>query len=146
MSKKPRGLEVVVNLREREKEKLVGELATRRALAERHRNTLAKLDALCETAGPSGAQRPANLAALSLNCGEYKSAVMKMAAGQRDELGLQEAEMRRTEQALVKATHRHEAMSKTLDRKLQGIARDEARREQKGQDELATQTWLRRLA
>jgi flagellar export protein FliJ len=143
---KTRGLEAVVELREREKDKLVGELATQRALTERYRNTLARLDALCAGAGASGAQGAANLAVLSLNCGDYKQSVMKMAAGQRDELGVQEAELRRAEQALVHAAHRHAAMSITLERQQQDIDRAASRREQKGQDELATQTWWGRQA
>lgn len=144
--KQTESLSVLVDLRESEKQQLVVELAGQNALVERYRTSLARLEALGASVGASAAQPAANLSLLSLNCGDYKQVVMGLAAGQRDELGVHEAELKRVERELLSATHKHEALSQVLGQQQLRARRQEQRQEQKGQDEMATQSWLRRQA
>lgn len=144
--KQTESLCVLVDLRESEKKQLLVELAGQNALVERYRNSLARLEALGASVGASAAQPAANLSLLSLNRGDYKQVVMGLAAGQRDELGIREAELKRVERELLSATHKHEALNLVLGQQQQRARQQEQRQEQKGQDEMATQSWLRRLA
>lgn len=143
LDRKLRGLASVVDLREREKDRLLAELATKQALAERYRNNLARLEDLCQSVGGARALTGAHLSALSQNRGEYKISVMQLATGHRSELQLHEADMRLTQQALVSAVHRHEAMAQILARQRESVRSALNTREQKSQDEIAIQSWLR---
>ena len=80
-------LAVLTDLRDREKQRLQRDVAEQRSLAERHRATLARLEALGTGAGASGAQTGANLSALSLNCGidDGVSETAKPTVGAADE-------------------------------------------------------------
>ena len=132
-------LAVLTDLRDREKQRLQRDVAEQRSLAERHRATLARLEALGTGAGASGAQTGANLSALSLNCGNYKQNVHVMVAGQRDVLGMREAELRRAELELVAAARRHEALAQLVENRAVLARREDERREQKKIDEIASQ-------
>lgn len=138
-----RGLAAVVDQRRREKDNLVGELAGRRAQLERHRATLARLEQLCASATVSGERPAVHVAALSLNCGDYKQAVLNLADNQRDEVERHDADLQLAQLALTRAVQRHEAVSQVLDGKLQALQREQLQGEQKRQDELATQSWWR---
>jgi flagellar export protein FliJ len=81
----------------------------------------------------------ANLSVLSLNCGNYKQNVHVMVAGQRDVLGMREAELRRAEHELVVAARRHEALAQLMENRADLARREDERREQKKIDELANQ-------
>lgn len=137
------GLAAVVDQRRREKEGLVGELAGRRAQLERHRATLVRLEQLCAGATVGGASATTHVAALSLNCGDYKQAVLRLADSQRDEVLRHDADLQLAQLALTRAVQRHEALSQVLDGKLQVLQREQRQGEQKRQDELATQSWWR---
>lgn len=138
-----RGLATVVDQRLRERESLVGELASRRAQLERHRATLARLEQLCAGATVDSTRPTAHVAALSLNCGDYKQAVMRLADGQRDEVLRHDSDVQLAQLELTRAVQRHEALSQVLDGKLRAVQRQQAQGEQRRQDELATQSWLR---
>ncbi|GAB3185518.1 flagellar FliJ family protein [Hydrogenophaga aquatica] len=129
----------VVSQRAREQERLGVELARQQAVRERYRTNLERLERLCEQSGPSGAQPMA----LSMNCANYKQAVIGLAQNHREQLGQHEAEMAATQRALVAATQRHEALDQLLRRRHQSWAADQAVRAQKQQDEQASQVWLR---
>lgn len=137
------GLAAVVDLRRREKERLVGELAGKRAQVERHRATLVRLEKLYVSAGASGVASAAHVSALSLNCGDYKQAVMRLADSQRDEVLRHDADLQLAQLALTRAVQRHEALTQVLDGKREALQREGERGEQRHQDELATQSWLR---
>ncbi|MFT4173481.1 MAG: flagellar export protein FliJ [Rhodocyclaceae bacterium] len=139
-------LRTVVDLREREKDRLVGELAQAQNVSDRHRKTLTRLEGLYQSAGASGAQRAAHMSALSLNCGEYKQVVMRIADAQREQVAAHDAQLAQTRSALTQAVHRHEALGQVLARQQTELLRQAERQEQKRQDDLATQTWLRGLA
>lgn len=137
-----RGLAAVVDQRRREKDSLVGELAGRRAQLERQRATLTRLEQLYASASAEG-RASAHVVALSLNCGDYKQAVMRLADNQRDEVQRHDADLQLAQVELTRAVQRHEALTRVLDGKLRVLQREEARGEQKRQDELATQSWWR---
>jgi flagellar export protein FliJ len=136
-------LSTVVDLREREKDRLVGELARAQTASDRQRNMLTRLEGLYQSAGASGAPRAAHLSALSLNCGEYKQAVLRMAQAQREQVSAHDAQLAQARQALTQAVHQHEALGQVLARKQADLAQQVSRQEQKRQDDLATQAWLR---
>lgn len=137
------GLAAVVDQRRREKESLVGELASRRAQLERHRATLIRLEQLCVGATVDGERAASHVVALSLNCGDYKQAVLSLADSQRDEVLRHDADLQLAQLALTRAVQRHEALSQVLDGKLRVMQRQQQQGEQKRQDELATQSWWR---
>ena len=139
----------LLELRHREVERLSAEMATQRATRQRYLNNLARLDELCVTSGASGMQyRPGQQSpllspALSLNVSGYKQVVMNMAAAHRLDLSLHEAEMQKTQQLMTASARRHQALDQVLTRKRAKLQRARAVREQKHQDDLATQVWLR---
>lgn len=136
-------LAALVELRERDKQLLLAELVAKRELAERYRNNLARLERLCESAGASGSASGAQLSVLSQNRADYKQAVMRMAEGHRNELKLHESDMHLAQQTLTAAVHRHEALDQLLARQREDRQRSRSRNDQKRQDELASQSWLR---
>lgn len=149
----PRRLEQLgqlVELREREVERLSAEMADKRATQQRYLNNLARLEELCQSSGASGKQcHPGQQSgllspALSLNVGGYKQVVMNMAAAHRVDLSLHEAEMLNTQRLMTAAARRHEALDQVLTRQKTKLQRLRAVREQKRQDDLASQMWLRR--
>jgi len=140
-------LEQVVDLREREVERLSADVADQRAVRRRYLGNLERLDQLCTSTGPSGAQqgrvRTGLSPELALNCGGYKQVVMKMAAVHRVDLSLHESEMAVTQRRMVEAVRRHEALDAVLKRQRSGALRQRTAREQKRQDEIASQVWQR---
>jgi flagellar export protein FliJ len=147
-SRQLKPLEQLVDLREREVDRLSADMADQQALRQRYLGNLARLEQLCDSSGPSGAQggsgRAAKLSpALALNCGGYKQAVLSMMDTHRLDLRLHESEMGVTRRRMVDAVRRHEALDQVLEQKRDDVRREHNVREQKGQDELATQVWLR---
>lgn len=130
----------LLTLREQEVDRLHGEVAAKEALHRRYHNALERLDTLYAGSGASGSLPPA----LALNCGAYKQNVLQLAATHRDTMAQHEADIAVTRHALREAAQRHQALSQ-ISEKQQAILRLSAtRREQKRQDDLATQVWLRR--
>lgn len=143
MKRKFDSLAVVVDQREREKERLMSELAARHALAERYRNNLQRLERLSASLDQSAALSSAHLAAHSLNTGAYKQVVMTMADNHRAELHLHETETQFVRQALHHAVRRHAGLNRLLEDQQRLQQRMQGQREQRRQDELASQSWLR---
>jgi flagellar export protein FliJ len=139
-------LALLVELREREVERLSADIADKRATRERYMRNLERLEQLSSDCGPSSttgaASQPRSFAAaLSLNNAGYKQVVTKMADTHRLDLGLHEADMAVTQRSLAEAARRHEALDLILRRKEERIRRNRARREQRRQDETASQMW-----
>lgn len=150
----------LVDLREREVDRLSADMADKQAVRQRFLGNLARLEQLCNSSGPSGAQENAQnndqsngasrndhtatlSPALSLNCGGYKQAVMKLADSHRVDLSLHESAMANTQRLMVAAVRRHEALDQVLERQRAGMRRFQNVREQKRQDDVASQMWLR---
>lgn len=137
----------LVDLREREVDRLSADMADKQVVRRRYLGNLARLEQLCNGSGPSGAQHSGQAAtlspALSLNCGGYKQAVMKLADVHRVDLSLHESDMVTTQRLMVQAVRRHEALDMVFERQRESVRRSQSVREQKGQDDLAAQVWLR---
>lgn len=127
-------------LREREVDRLQSEMAAKEALRRRYQGNLDRLQALCDGSGASGALAPT----LALNCAGYKEAVLSLAASHRESLVLHEANLAATQRALLAASRRHRVLDQVLENAQERSRRAEAVREQKRQDDLAAQVWLRR--
>lgn len=131
-------LGALVRLRSTEVERLQAELAAQQATSARYRTNLARLEALAEGSGASGALAPA----LALNCGQYKLAVIAMATTHRTDLGLHEANMALAQRALSSSWTRRELLGQVLAQKQDVLTQAQQRAERKRGDELATQSWL----
>jgi flagellar export protein FliJ len=142
-------LQRLVELREREVERLGADMSARQATRNRYATNLARLEQLYTGSGASGA--PSRIAgengqislSLSLNCASYKQAVMRMAAAHRVDLSLFEADMAVARRALLAATRRQEALGQELARQRDNALKAKSSREQKRQDDIALQTWRR---
>lgn len=134
-----RNLSTLVRLRSDELERMQGELAAQGALRERYRTSLERLSNLCESSGPSGALP----LALAANCGDYKQAMLALAATHRLDLDLHEANMALAQRAVNAAWAKREALDLVLTHKKNSAAGAQQRRDGKRNDELATQVWLR---
>ena len=137
----------LVDLREREVERLCADVADKQATRQRYLGNLARLEQLCNGSGASGAlagSSPASLSpVLSLNCGGYKEAVMRMADAHRVDLSLHETEMRNAQLLMAGAVRRQESLELVLTQRKQGVVRSASTREQKSQNDLAAQVWQR---
>lgn len=141
-SKPMQSLRRLVDLREREVDRLAADMAAKTRVRERYRSNLDRLDQLCRSAGASGAA--AQLApALSLNCGIYKQSVMQLAEEHRQDLALHEADMAVAQGVLAEAARRHAVLGQVLERQQNELRQAQVAFEQKRQDELATQVWFR---
>lgn len=134
-----RNLAALVQLRSNEVERLQSDMASQSALRARYQKNLERLSGLCAASGASG-KLPL---ALSVNCGDYKQAVMALADTHRNDLSLHEANMAVSQRALNAAWARREALGQVLNRKQQDAAEARQRRDDKRHDEMATQLWFR---
>lgn len=134
-----RNLTTLVRLRSDEVEKLQSDLASQTLVRERYKQNLQRLTSLYTESGASGALP----LAMSINCGNYKQAVMQMADNHRNDLTLHEKNMAVSQQALHSAWARREVLDQVLTQKQKDAAGTQNRLEAKRSDELATQLWLR---
>lgn len=139
---KVRTLEQLADLRQRDVDRLVTELAAQQQTRQRYLRNLSKLDDLTVSAGPSGALP----LALSGVCADYKLSLMQLSSQHSEDLKRHEAGMDRTRAALQLATQRKEVMEHVRGREQAAVDEAKARSEQKAQDELASQVWQRRSA
>ncbi len=141
-------MDQLLDLRKREVDRLSSDMAGKRLVRQRYLDNLARLELLCTSSGPSGAQKHPQHAqvlspTLSLNCGSYKQAVMKLADVHRVDLSLHEAQMQTTQKLMTTAARKQAALEQAVLRRRLGVERRQNTREQKRQDDLATQVWLR---
>ena len=129
----------LVDLREREVDRLQAEVGAKEAVRQRYRGNLERLEALCTDSGASGQLPPT----LAFNCAGYKQTVLQLAATHRESLVLHEADMAATQRALMLASRRHQVLDQVRERHQERSLQATAVREQKRQDELASQVWWR---
>ncbi|HSI50170.1 MAG TPA: flagellar export protein FliJ [Ideonella sp.] len=140
-------LDTLSDLRERERDRLEADLASRRVTQQRFQTNLARLEQLAQGGTSANSSAGGNLPlALSLNNANYKQAVLQLADRHRQDLALHEAQMAQAQQALQGAALDHLVMGKVRERQQALVGRLQAGRDQKTQDEMANQAWLRRLA
>ena len=129
-------------LREREMEQRQVELARHLLDTERRQRNQERLDDLWRTSTTSGTLTPL----MSLNCANYKQTVLDLAHRHREDMALHEQVTAQARQSLVRATQRHGALDLVLTQQAQALAQAHRVQEQKHQDEIARQSWLRRGA
>ena len=129
----------LVELRARDVDRLTGDLATQQALRMRFQNNLERMEDLFSTAGASHAACPV----LSSNCAHYKTSLVDLIATHRQDLVRHDAAIEASRQALTQAALKHEGLDRVLQRKRQVLDHQRLAREQKQQDQLATQAWSR---
>jgi flagellar export protein FliJ len=133
-----RNLTTLVDLRQREVDRLVADMAQKEAVRQRYRSNLDRLAGLC-----AGESAQGTSPSLSLNRAAYKQSVLEMIDQHRTELTLHEADMAVAQCALTAASHKRESLGQVLVRKERDAAAEQAQRDQKQQDELASQVWWR---
>jgi len=132
-------LATLVDLREREVDRLAADMASKEAVRRRYCESIERLRGMC-----TGESAPASLPmALSLNLAGYKQAVLRMVEQHREDLALHEADMAVTQRALAAASQRREVLGQVLRREQHVLRAEQGVREQKRQDELASQVWWR---
>ncbi len=134
------GLARLAQLRERERAQCQADLAQHMATGERYRRRVEQLDELWQSSTVGSAPAPS----LALNCANYKQTVLELASRHREDLARHDTATDQARQDLLAATRRHGAIDKILTLQLQAQARAQRSREQKRQDEMASQLWLRR--
>jgi flagellar export protein FliJ len=135
---RPQGLQCLLELRQREVDRLSAQMADKHATQARFRSNLQRLEHLC-----TGASASSDLAHLSGNCADYKLAVLQLAAAHRNDLALHEADMAVTRGVLAAAARRQQALAQMVARQAYAQRHAQETREQKRQDELASQMWIR---
>ncbi|GAB7539396.1 hypothetical protein [Burkholderia sp. 3C] len=135
----------LVALRDREVERLRRELADQEALRERYRRNLASMEHLLADAAASGhAGLGAAHAALALNGANYRMQLITMVHAHADDLMRHEATLDAHRAALTGALLKHRRLTHVLAAKRAALRDDAQRKQQKQQDQLATQAALRR--
>lgn len=133
-------LSQLIMLREREVERHQAQLAEKEQLRTRYVNTMARLDELNNQVGPTGQAQPCQAS----NNADYKQAVLHWAEQQRQALARHEAEMAVQRQAMLVVARKQEAYIQLLQRTEARVRSQRQRGEQKLQDDMAGQVWLRR--
>lgn len=131
-------LGTLVQVRSLEVDRLQADMASQEATRTRYQNNLARLDALAEGSGATGALP----LALALNCGAYKQGVMAMADLHRTDLALHEANMAVSQRKLSEAWTKRELLGKVLGQQQDALARETERSVRKREDDIATQSWM----
>ncbi|MDF1484216.1 flagellar export protein FliJ [Ramlibacter sp. H39-3-26] len=133
------GLSRLVDLREREVDRLQADLAGKRAMRDRYRTNIERIEQMAHESGASGSLP----LALSANCGDYKQAMLDMADSHRQDLGAHEAETATAQHALAAAARRKEVLGLVLAQRQKDAQQASAVRQRKQDDDLASQVWWR---
>lgn len=129
----------LVELRERDVERMTAELASQQALRVRYQQNLRQMEHLLSTAGSSDMGCPA----LSSNSAHYKASLVDLIIDHHRDMQRHDEVIAASQQALTLANLRHKCLDVALQGKRQLLDRAQQAREQKQQDQLATQSWLR---
>jgi flagellar export protein FliJ len=129
----------LVDLRALDVDRLTGELAGHQAMRARYQDILARMEHLLATAASSDMGCPV----LSSNSAHYKASLVDLIINHRRDLARQEATIEASQKALTQAALKHKSLDHALQGKRDVLERERQGREQKQQDQLATQAWLR---
>ncbi len=138
-------LQQVVQLREREQERVGAVLAEQERTRQRFVESLARLGGLLDAAGATGgAPASAPLSpTLAANRGAYKLSVLDLADRHRSALAQHESQMDQTRRALHEAFRRREAVAQLHGRRVEEGERALHLAERKRTDDIAQAVWLR---
>lgn len=134
-----RALQQVVQLREREQERVGAVLAEQESTRQRFVTSISQLGDLMDQAGATGALSPT----LAANLGAYKLSVLDLADRHRTALAQHESQMDQTRLALHEAFRRREAVAQLHERRLEEGERALHVAERKRTDDIAQTVWLR---
>ncbi|MBV8503217.1 MAG: flagellar FliJ family protein [Paucibacter sp.] len=129
-------------LSERARDQAQTHFAEQQRRCERIAGNVDKLEALAGSAAPTAADGRLT-AALLANQGAYKDTVLDLARGQRKALDQSRADAAAAQAALISESRREAALDKARSQVGARLALDARRQEQKQQDALASQSWLR---
>lgn len=132
-----RALARLVDVREREVDRLQADMAGKVALRQRYLGNIERLQSLCEGAPQTGSLNPL----LSMNSAGYKQSVAEMVAVHRQELAAHEIEIDLARRELALVSRRCEVLDQVLLRQRRIVADGARVKEQKGQDDIAAQVW-----
>ncbi|QAU24298.1 flagellar export protein FliJ [Dyella sp. M7H15-1] len=129
----------LVELRERDVDRLTSELASQQAVRVRYVNNLERMEHLLATAAASDMGCPV----LSSNSAHYKASLIDLISHHRRDLACHDADIEVSRQALITAALKHRSLGHVLQNKRHALHQQQHTREQKQQDQLATQAWSR---
>lgn len=133
-----KGLTHLLVLRERERDRLQTEVAAKFMLAERFEQNIRRLETLGSDLKPH-----AGNAIHSINAAIYKHSMKQLAHEQQQDLILHRKDMQVSQDALVEAARKREAINKILHQKKLRLEKARSHAEQKRTDEMASQLWAR---
>ena len=134
-----KSLSHLVQLRQREVDRFTVELASKQVLRRRYLSNLDRMEQLLATASSSDMGCPI----LSSNSAHYKSSLVDMIRGHRADAARLEVEIAVVQRALATAVLKHKSLEQVLQNRLLRLQQQRKVREQKQQDQLATQVWSR---
>ncbi|MBC7206487.1 MAG: hypothetical protein H5U27_08210 [Methyloversatilis sp.] len=134
-----RTLARLVDVREREVDRLQADMAGKLALRQRYLGNIERLQSLCDGVPQTGSLQPL----LSMNSAGYKQSVADMVAVHRQELAAHEVEIDLARRELALVSRRCEVLDQVLLRQRSMIAHGARVSEQKRQDDIAVQVWGR---
>ena len=129
----------LVELRAIEVDRLERALAGQLALRRRYEHNLQRMEHLLDTTASSDMACPV----LSSNSAHYKASLIDLIGRHRRELADHDRAIDGSKAALRQAMLRHEGLDRSLQDKRRALQREHKAREQKRQDQLATQAWSR---
>lgn len=116
-------------------------LARQRQVATRYENTIKALGQLVQKTRTE--ELPDFCAQTLSNIAGYKNNLLRVVKWQEQEKALAEIKTQQLQSNLMQAACQEKIVALTLDSQREKNARDEASREQKEVDDIATQSWLR---
>lgn len=129
----------LIELRDIEVERLTSDVARKEAIRQRFHHNLDRMALLCQESAATGALP----LALSVNCGNFKQAVLTLMVEHQRDLALHEADMAVAQRQLAELSLRRDVLGQVHGKQVQVLREEQARREQKQQDEQASIAWLR---
>jgi flagellar export protein FliJ len=121
-------------------DRLTTEVANRQSTCRRYSEQIDTIDRL-RTDAASKVDRSSP--ALAVNCAGYQQSMATLAHEHRRLLALQEADLQAARRRLTELALQRERWQKALELRRGVLIRQQNVREQKRQDELASQSWLR---
>lgn len=127
----------LAQLRSNTVQQMLARVGYQQSLCQRYRNNIEGLSRLCSYTAPMTTPLQRD------NQHRYKATLHKMIELQRRELAVAEAGLERIREELLAARRSEKVITQVLDGKVQEWSQELARHEQKIQDGLASQAWLR---
>jgi len=139
-----KSLSTLVTLREKDVDRLSADVAAKQVVRVRYQTNLERMARLVDSCEPISLGNSS--AVQALNRANYKTSVLQMADLHRQDLALHEADMAIAQNALHDAARRQEVLEQVLDKQQRSLLKVRLSQEQKQQDDMASQVWLRAKA